>query len=68
MEKAANAAEGFNYFCSSCGNKNNRWELHCPKCDNLSTINWMKMNDIEMQDNISLSNLVPKIDKNLISY
>jgi hypothetical protein len=27
----------------------------------------MKMNDIEMQDSISLSNLVPKIDKNLIS-
>jgi len=68
LEKAANATEGFNYFCSSCGNKNNRWELHCPKCDNLSTINWMKMNDIEMQDSISLSNLVPKIDKNLISY
>ena len=68
MEKAADATEGFNYFCSSCGNKNNRWELHCPKCDNLSTINWMKMNDIEMQDSISLSNLVPKIDKHLISY
>jgi uncharacterized membrane-anchored protein len=68
LEKAANADDGFNYFCSSCGNKNNKWELHCPKCDNLSTINWMKMNDIEMQDSISLSNLAPTIDKNLISY
>jgi lipopolysaccharide biosynthesis regulator YciM len=68
LEKAANADDGFNYFCSSCGNKNNKWELHCPKCDNLSTINWMKMNDIEMQDSISLPNLAPTIDKNLISY
>ena len=68
LEKAANADDGFNYFCSSCGNKNNKWELHCPKCDNLSTINWMKMNDIEMQDSISLPNLAPNIDKNLISY
>ena len=68
LEKAANADDGFNYFCSSCGNKNNKWELHCPKCDNLSTINWMKMNDIEMQDSFSLSNLTPTINKNLISY
>ena len=68
LEKAANADDGFNYFCSSCGNKNNKWELHCPKCDNLSTINWMKMNDIEIQDSISLPNLAPTIDKNLISY
>jgi len=68
LEKAANADDGFNYFCSSCGNKNNKWELHCPKCDNLSTINWMKMNDIEMQDSISLPNLAPTIDKKLISY
>ena len=68
LEKAANADDGFNYFCSSCGNKNNKWVLHCPKCDNLSTINWMKMNDIEMQDSISLPNLAPTIDKNLISY
>ena len=68
LEKAANADDGFNYFCSSCGNKNNKWELHCPKCDNLSTINWMKMNDIEMQDSISLPNLAPTIYKNLISY
>jgi len=62
LEKAANADDGFNYFCSSCGNKNNKWELHCPKCDNLSTINWMKMNDIEMQDSISLPNLAPTMD------
>ena len=68
LEKAANADDGFNYFCSSCGNKNNKWELYCPKCDNLSTINWMKMNDIEIQDSISLPNLAPTIDKNLISY
>jgi lipopolysaccharide biosynthesis regulator YciM len=68
LEKAANADDGFNYFCSSCGNKNNKWELHCPKCDNLSTINWMKMNDIEMQDGNSLPNLAPTMDKNLISY
>ena len=68
LEKAANAVEGFNYFCSSCGNKNNQWELHCPKCDHLSTIKWMKMNDIEIQDNISLPNLALSTDKNLISY
>jgi len=68
LEKAANADDGFNYFCSSCSNKNNKWELHCPKCDNLGTINWMKINDIEMQDSLSLSNLAPTIDKKLISY
>ena len=68
LEKAANAVEGFNYFCSSCGNKSNQWELHCPKCDHLSTIKWMKMNDIEIQDSISLPNFAPSTDKNLISY
>ena len=68
LEKAANAVEGFNYFCSSCGNKSNQWELHCPKCDHLSTIKWMKMNDVEIQDSISLPNFAPSTDKNLISY
>ncbi len=68
LEKAANALEGFNYFCSSCGNKSNQWELHCPKCDHLSTIKWMKMNDVEIQDSISLPNFAPSTDKNLISY
>ena len=68
LPKAANAVEGFNYFCSSCGNKSNQWELHCPKCDHLSTIKWMKMNDIEIQDSISLPNFAPSTDKNLISY
>ena len=28
LEKAANATQGLNYYCSSCGNKNNQWELH----------------------------------------
>ena len=37
--------EGYNYFCYSCGNKNNNWELHCPKCDQLSTIDWMKIDN-----------------------
>ena len=68
LEKAANAVEGFNYFCSSCGNKNNTWKLHCPKCDNLSTINWIKLKDIEKQNNISLQQLSSSTDKNLISY
>ena len=68
LEKAANAVEGFNYFCSSCGNKSNQWELHCPKCDHLSTIKWMKMNDIEIQDTISLPAFTPSTVKNLISY
>ena len=68
LEKAANAVEGFNYFCSSCGNKSNQLELHCPKCDHLSTIKWMKMNDVEIQDSISLPNFAPSTDKNLISY
>ena len=68
LEKAANAVEGFNYFCSSCRNKNNTWKLHCPKCDNLSTINWIKLKDIEKQNNISLQQLSSSTDKNLISY
>ena len=68
LEKAANAVQGFNYFCSSCGNKSNQWELYCPKCDHLSTIKWMKMNDVEIQDSVSLPNFAPSTDKNLISY
>ena len=41
---------------------------HCAKCDHLSTIKWMKMNDIEIQDSISLPNFAPSTDKYLISY
>ncbi|MDC1066938.1 heme biosynthesis HemY N-terminal domain-containing protein [Alphaproteobacteria bacterium] len=45
LSKAAKATEGFNYFCSSCGNKNLKWELHCSNCNGLSTIDWIKSND-----------------------
>ena len=53
LEKAATAIEGYNYFCYSCGNKNHSWELHCPKCDQLSTIDWMKF---VSKENLEISN------------
>ena len=54
LAKAANADEGFNYFCSSCGNKNLKWELHCPNCNSLSTIDWIKMSSIINSDVLKL--------------
>ena len=55
LEKAASAKEGFNYFCYSCGNKNHNWELHCPKCDLLSTIEWMKLENNQNFDVLKIS-------------
>ena len=55
LEKAANAKEGYNYFCYSCGNKNHNWELHCPKCDQLSTIDWMKIENNQNYDVLKIS-------------
>ena len=53
LEKAATAIEGYNYFCYSCGNKNHSWGLHCLKCDQLSTIDWMKL---VSKENLDISN------------
>ena len=55
LEKAASAKEGYNYFCYSCGNKNHNWELHCPKCDLLSTIEWMKLENNQNFDVLKIS-------------
>ena len=55
LKKAASAKEGYNYFCYSCGNKNHNWELHCPKCDLLSTIEWMKLENNQNFDVLKIS-------------
>ena len=55
LEKAASAKEGYNYFCYSCGNKNHNWELHCPKCDQLSTIEWIKLENNQNLDVLKIS-------------
>ena len=68
LEKAANAVDDFNYFCSSCGLKNHKWNLHCPSCESLSTIQWIKRTDLDKREEflqIKSNNL---LDKNLISY
>ena len=66
LESVANAKHGANYFCVSCGINNNKWELHCPKCDSLSTIRWTKIEDINFQGNNLLSKTNGFLDKNLI--
>ena len=66
LESVANAKHGANYFCVSCGINNNKWELHCPKCDSLSTIRWTKIEDINFQGNNLLSKSNGFLDKNLI--
>ena len=55
LEKAASAKEGYNYFCYSCGNKNQNWELLCPKCDQLSTIDWMKIENNQNFDVLKIT-------------
>ena len=66
LEKAANAPQGLNYYCSSCGIKNNQWELHCPKCETLSGIKWMRTQDIEVSHNKQINNLENKSEVKLI--
>ena len=66
LEKAANATQGLNYYCSSCGNKNNQWELHCPKCETLSGIKWMKIQDIEVSHHKQINHLENEFDEMLI--
>ena len=66
LESVAYAKHGANYFCVSCGINNNKWELHCPKCDSLSTIRWTKIEDINFQGNNLLSKTNGFLDKNLI--
>ena len=66
LEKAANAIQGKHYHCSSCGIKNDKWELHCPKCEALSSIRWMSISDIEITNSLSLSNTFSSLNKNLI--
>ena len=66
LEKAANAPQGLNYYCSSCGIRNNQWELHCPKCETLSGIKWMRIQDIEVSHNKQINNLENKFDVKLI--
>ena len=68
LEKAANAVEDLNYFCSSCGSKNNKWDLHCPNCESLSTIQWIKRSNLDKQDELLQINSNNVLDKNLISY
>ncbi len=31
------------------------WELHCPKCDQLSTIDWMKIENNQNYDVLKIS-------------
>jgi lipopolysaccharide biosynthesis regulator YciM len=66
LEKAANATQGLNYYCSSCGIKNNQWELHCPKCETLSGIKWMKIQDIEVSHHKQINHLENEFDEMLI--
>jgi uncharacterized membrane-anchored protein len=66
LEKAANAIQGNHYHCSSCGIKNDKWELHCPKCETLSSIRWMSISDVEITNSLSLSNSFSSLNKNLI--
>ena len=67
LSKAANASEGFNYFCSSCGSKNLKWELHCSNCNGLSTIDWMKSNDNKKLDPVFLPSLNNVFERKLLS-
>ena len=67
LSKAANASEGFNYFCSSCGSKNLKWELHCSNCNGLSTIEWMKSNDNKKLDPVFLPSLNNVFERKLLS-
>jgi len=66
LGKAANATEGFNYFCSSCGNKNLKWELYCSNCQSLSTIDWMKGNDSKKLDSVFLPSSNSVIENKLL--
>jgi len=66
LGKAANATEGFNYFCSSCGNKNLKWELYCSNCKSLSTIDWMKGNDSKKLDSVFLPSSNSVIENKLL--
>ena len=68
LKKAANAVEDLNYFCSSCGSKNNKWDLHCPNCESLSTIQWIKRSDLDKRDDLPQINSNNVLDKSLISY
>ena len=66
LERAANAIQGNHYHCSSCGIKNDKWELHCPKCETLSSIRWMSISDVEITNSLSLSNSLSSLNKNPI--
>ena len=68
LKKAANAVEDLNYFCSSCGSKNNKWDLHCPNCESLSTIQWIKRSDLDKRDDLPQIDSNNVLDKSLISY
>jgi predicted ATP-dependent serine protease len=57
-----------NYFCSSCGSKNNKWDLHCPNCESLSTIQWIKRSDLDKPDGLPQISSNNVLDKSLISY
>ena len=47
--KAANAKPSPAYFCISCGFLNNEWSLHCFKCESLSTVEWTKIDNINLK-------------------
>ena len=66
LEKAVNAIQGNDYYCAFCGIKNKIWELHCPKCESLSSIRWMSNSDVKITKSLSLSDKFSRLNNNLV--